>query len=242
MPKTIIFNKYQKRADNYHWRQISRNIFRFNAYVAARYQQVVNLIPQKSQQKILDIGCGDGVLLSLISQKTKSRRFGLDLDQASLDYAKTKVKAKFIQGSAGKIPFKNNFFDLVLATEIIEHLSQPEFMLQETYRVLKPQGKMILTTPLKAGKTPEDKLHLQEFSSLELTELLRPYFHQITIIQSHPLWLKKIYSLTLLKFGRFHCDLFRWLVNVLTFVTGYNLFNYPCGRLSQQLAVAAKKK
>lgn len=234
------FNKYQVRSPHYHWRQISRNIFQLNAYVAARYQQVVNLIPQKSQQKILDIGCGDGVLLSLISQKTKSRLFGLDLDQASLDYAKTKVKAKFIQGSAGKIPFKNNFFDLVLATEIIEHLSRPKLMLAEVQRVLKPRGGVIISTPIKSNGGLTDKLHVREFSSRELRQICHRYFSRITIITSHPEWLKKIYTLSLGKIGCYHLDLGRWLINLLVLLTSWNPFISLPGRPTQQLAVCRK--
>ncbi|MBU1499651.1 class I SAM-dependent methyltransferase, partial [Patescibacteria group bacterium] len=158
---SINFNKYQTRGHNYHWQQISRNIFRFNAYVVARYQQVVSLIP-KSRRRVLDIGCGDGALLSLIKN---AALYGIDLDQASLDYAAAKVKAKFIQGSAEKLPFESNFFDVVLATEIIEHLSQPELMLAEIQRVLKPDGSLILTTPIKQPGKLTDKLHVQEFSS-----------------------------------------------------------------------------
>lgn len=235
---SINFNKYQTRGHNYHWQQISRNIFRFNAYVVARYQQVVSLIP-KSRRRVLDIGCGDGALLSLIKN---AALYGIDLDQASLDYAAAKVKAKFIQGSAEKLPFESNFFDVVLATEIIEHLDQPEKLIQEAKRVLKPSGCLILTTPAKQPGKLADKLHVQEFSSEELKSLLKNYFYSAKLYCTHPLWLKKIYTFTLFKFGRFHFDLFRWLLNVLTLVTGYNPFNCRCGQPTQQLAVAAKKK
>lgn len=234
---SINFNKYQKRADNYHWLQINRNIFAFNAFVMARYKQVIKLIPNKPHQQILDIGCGDGVLLNLIKNAIL---YGIDLDQASLDYAATKVKAKFIQGSAEKLPFQANFFDVVLATEIIEHLSQPKLMLAEIQRVLKPGGYLILTTPVQQPGKLTDQLHVREFSSVELKELLQPYFHQITISQSHPLWLKKIYTFTLFKFDRFYFDLFRWLINTIVFCTGYNPFLITSGRSTQQVAVSRK--
>lgn len=234
MSKKIIFNKYQKRADNYHWQQISRNLFQFNAFVAARYQQVINLIPQKPQQKILDIGCGDGVLLSLIKN---SALYGVDLDQSSLNYGASRVKAKFIQAPADKLPFKANFFDIVLATEIIEHLTQPEKLIQEAKRVLKPSGYLILTTPVKQPGRLTDKLHVQEFSPTELRNLLRSHFQLITITQSHPLCLKKIYTLTLFKFGRFHFDLLRWLINIWVFLTGLNPFNLRLGQSSQLFAL-----
>lgn len=234
------FNKYQLRSPHYHWRQISRNIFRFNAYVAARYQQVVNLIPQKSQQKILDIGCGDGVLLSLISQKTKSRLFGLDFDQASLDYAKTKVKAKFIQGSAGKIPFKNNLFDLILATEIIEHLSRPELMLQEISRVLKKGGRAIITMPVKQEQGLTDPLHCREYDPEELKQLCRDYFNKAVVKTSHPAWLKKIYTYSFGRIGRYHLDAGRWLINLVVLSSGWNPFINLSGKPTQQLALCQK--
>lgn len=237
MPKKIIFNKYQKRVNYYHWQQISRNIFNFSAYVSARYQQVVKLIPHKSQQRILDIGCGDGVLLSFIKN---AKLYGVDLDQTSLDFAATKVNAKFIQAPATKLPFKNNCFDVVLAAEIIEHLTQPKKLIQEVKRVLKPGGYLIITTPVKQSGKLTDQLHVQEFSATELTKLLQTYFQSVTIFQSHPLWLKKLYTFTLFNFGRFHLDLFRWLINALTLITGYNPFNCRRSQPTQQLAVARK--
>jgi len=236
---SVNFNKYQKRADNYHWLQINRNIFAFNAFVMARYKQVIKLIPNKPHQQILDIGCGDGVLLSLIKNATL---YGIDLDKDSLSYAATKVKAKLVQATADKLPFKANFFDVVLATEIIEHLEQPEKLIQEAKRVLKPSGCLILTTPVKQPGKLIDKLHVQEFTVKDLNQILSQYFPQIKIITSHPFWLKKIYTFTLFKFGRFHFDLFRWLINVLVIITGCNPFFINYGQSTQQLAVAKNKK
>ena len=168
MTKEIKFTKYKKRGA-YHWQQISRSIFRFNAFVVARYQQVVALIPKKKTQKILDIGCGDGVLTYLIYQQSKATITGLDYDKSSLEAAKKifkvkKAKTKFISGSAYKLPFKANSFDIVVSTEVIEHLSKTDQYLSEINRVVKSQGKVIITTPIKIYDTPEDKMHFKEFT------------------------------------------------------------------------------
>ena len=230
-----IFDKYTKRGA-YHWQQVSRHPFWFNAYVMARYQQVVKLVPQGAK-RVLDIGCGDGVLLSLIGDH---ELYGVALDQASLNYAATRVKAKLVKAAAENLPFKANFFDLVIATEIIEHLAKPELMLQEIRRVLRPGGRVILTTPVKLESGLTDQLHHQEFTPQDLKRVCAGYFRRVKITTSHPLWLRQVYTFSLGKLGRFHFDLCRWLINAVVLVTGINLFTFLLGRPSQQLAIRRK--
>ena len=76
--KEIEFQKYKTRGADYHWRQISkRDILKYNAFVHARYTIIVNHLKKiidnyhKSTEeniRILDMGCGDGVLLYLLSK------------------------------------------------------------------------------------------------------------------------------------------------------------------------------
>lgn len=237
MPKKIVFNKYQKRQADYHWQQVSHNVFRFNAYVMARYRQVVKLIPRSRQLRILDVGCGDGVLLSLLSQ---GWLYGVDTDQDSLNFASGKIKAKLIQAKAERLPFSNNFFDLVIATEIIEHLDQPGRLLTEAKRVLRPGGRLIITTPVKVGGRLTDRLHVREFAPEELRSFCRNYFNRAEIVTSHPLWLKKIYIWSLGRLGRFHLDVGRWLVNLVVLISGWNPFIHLPGQPTQQLALCRK--
>lgn len=239
MIREIKFTKYQKRGA-YHWQQISRNIFRFNAYVMARYQQVVDKIPKNKNLKILDIGCGDGVLLYLINKKTKARIFGIDSDGHSLEIAGSKVNAKFFKASAYKLPFESNSFDIVIAAEIIEHLVEPNKMLKEINRVFKQKGIVIITTPIKLGPEPEDKMHVQEYSQEELQCLLKKHFNSVKISRSHPVWLKKLYLLSICRCDRFYFQPFRWLINTLVLLTGYNPFKSLPGSSSQQLAICKK--
>ena len=244
MVKDIKFTKYQKRG-NYHWQQIKPSIFNFNSFVVALYDQVIDLIPKKSSQKILDIGCGDGTLSWLIYKKTKSQITGIDLDQLSLEFAKKEfkkrlAKARFLQASAYKLPFKNNSFDLVVSAEVIEHLSNTKKYLSEIVRVLKPKGKAIITTPIKLSEIPEDKMHVKEFNSVKLNDLLESHFKKVTIKTSHPLWLKKLYLLRLFKLGRFHLEPFRWLINIFVLTTKINPFKLQLGRSTNQVAICQK--
>ncbi len=231
------FNKYNIRSASYHWQQIEHSVFRLNAYVLARYQQIIKNIPGNNHQKILDIGCGDGVLLNLVSYRTSAQLYGVDTSQISLNYAKTKVKAEFMLASAEKLPFKNNFFDTVLAAEIIEHLTHPELMLAEIKRVLKPDGKLILSTPAKLNSIPEDKLHIKEFTRPELLRLLKQYFQSVIITASHPRWLKKLYLFKLIKIGRYSLEPFRLIINLLVLLTKINPFFLSFSTNTQLLAV-----
>jgi len=242
----IKFDKYQKRGA-YHWQQIANNIFTFNAYVSARYQQVLKVIPKDKSLKILDIGCGDGVLSWKLFNQTKSKITGVDTDEHSLKFARKEIqkrnaRANFIKANAHKLPFKNNSFDVIIATEIIEHLEKPQIMLREIKRVLKPKGQVIITTPIKLSETPQDKMHVKEYTSLELKNLLNKYFDKVTIKTSHPVWLKNLYTFTLVKIGKYHLDLFRWLINLIVLIIKINPFNLKLGKSSQQIAICQNKK
>ncbi|MFC1626982.1 class I SAM-dependent methyltransferase [Patescibacteria group bacterium] len=242
MSKKIIFEKYQTRQSDYHWQQISNSIFKHNAYVSARYNQVVNLVPKNKNLKVLDIGCGDGVLLSLISQKISADLTGVDLDVDSLKTAKTKVKAKFIKANAYKLPFKANAFNLIISSEIIEHLSDTKKYLSEITRVVKSKGLVIITTPVKISEIPEDKMHVQEFTSQELKSSLQKYFKQVSIRTSHPLWLKKLYLWQVFKLGRFYFEPFKWLINLWVIITKINPFKLSFGQPTNQIAICKYPK
>jgi ubiquinone/menaquinone biosynthesis C-methylase UbiE len=74
---------------------------------------------------------------------------GIEPKETSFHSAKKEVKkAKFVIGSGLKIPFKNNSFDIVVMFEVLEHLPRgsENQCLAEIFRVLKPKGKIILST------------------------------------------------------------------------------------------------
>lgn len=105
-----------------------------------------NLIDQEvtASTKILDVGCGHGDFLRSVSAKT-NHTYGIDPDKRALD-RNTVIKNKYV-GLAEELPFKDNFFDLVVSAWVFEHLENPRKAFQEIFRVLKPDGKLIFLTP-----------------------------------------------------------------------------------------------
>jgi len=85
-----------------------------------------------SNEKILDIGSGGGYGESFFPN-----RVSLDID---------KNKNPDIVGDAHNIPFGDDSFNTILCTEVLEHLKDPKKAIKEMKRVLKPGGRLILTT------------------------------------------------------------------------------------------------
>lgn len=109
-------------------------------------QQVLKFNPSL----MLDAGCGDGFYLHLISSLLpKVRLIGLDADPKALKSARRNIKKqiRLIKGSLEKLKFKDSIFDLVLVSEVLEHLDNDLIGLKEAYKVLKPGGLILITVP-----------------------------------------------------------------------------------------------
>ena len=139
--------------------------------------------------KVLDIACGNGYGTNILSKSAKSV-VGVDISKEAIDFATKKYENKnveFYQSDAKSLNFSASSFEYVVSFETIEHLSKEgakEF-LEEIKRVLKPSGKLIISTPdnrnASLGKKPANPYHLQEYSLVEFKNLVSDYFEIINI-------------------------------------------------------------
>lgn len=105
-------------------------------------------------EKILDVGCGDGLLLPQIA-KMGCKIEGVDLSPNALEEAKRRVEhlniskqIKLRKGSAEKLDYEDQSFDKVICNCTLEHIENDEKALNEMIRVLKIDGNLFLTVPV----------------------------------------------------------------------------------------------
>ena len=99
----------------------------------------------KRRVRLLDVGCNTGAELIKYSQVLDGEFVGLDIESNFL--SKPKNKANFLVGDARCLPFKDETFQVVISTEVMEHFRQGEMFVKEIYRLLTNDGIFILTTP-----------------------------------------------------------------------------------------------
>jgi len=112
-----------------------------------KIKKMIGLI-DKRPKRVLDIGCGDGWFGKLIKDKFKAEVHGIDISIKPLKYAKKRgIITKRFDLSKNKWPYPNNYFDLIVAGDVIEHLYDTENFIKECKRILKKGGEIIISTP-----------------------------------------------------------------------------------------------
>jgi methionine biosynthesis protein MetW len=161
------YNKYwqKRKTDN---QPIPDNVPSFlKSYTA--YGSILNEIPTGSV--ILDVGCGDGSVTQLYINKGKVT--GIDISKEALKYAQRR-KIHTIKHDLNNLPypFPKNSFDAITITDVLEHLLDPISILKELNRLLKSDGRLIVTVPnfARIGNRfkmfwgdPTDLLHFSKY-------------------------------------------------------------------------------
>lgn len=141
-----------------------------------KINELLSLIKGK---KILDIGCGSGHFVDVLSKKNFDAT-GIDLIDEFIEYATKKYQGKFLTTNALKLPFKNKEFDTVFLRNVLEHISDDKKVLKEAIRVGK---KIIVIVPQKSPNSLkirglifshyQDKSHLRNYTKKTLANLVK---------------------------------------------------------------------
>jgi len=167
-----IYEKYSKEDENL-YKEIEINI--------PHVLRIKKISQNISGGKILDVGCKRGHLFDFLK---RVHYYGLDISKNRIKYAKKKNLNVVLNDVNDGFPFKKNIFDYIVLAEIIEHIPNPLYLLEESYRVLKKGGKVILTTPNNRSflnlvasffnyQQHSLDVHLFTFSKYELRNILK---------------------------------------------------------------------
>jgi len=116
---------------------------------------VFDLLRAKPNEKILDVGCGEGIFTNYLAKSNKNI-YGLDLSKRDLSIAKQSarqlgVRVKYVRSDAAKMPFAGSSFDKVFSISTIEHIGDDRSTFNEIHRVLRPGGTLVFSVPLSAN-------------------------------------------------------------------------------------------
>ena len=197
----IIFDKYETKGA-YHWREVAGPFWRRNAYTMGRYQLVLDALAGLDQPWVLDVGCGDGALAALIAARTEAPVYGLDTSRLATAHAHAEFVKRHLVGVFQTIDQGNSYgaaslFDVVVCADVLEHTNWPARMHAEMWRVLKPGGLLIITTPVRYTEKPLDRLHVREWYADEFKQFWHTNAREgveITQTLSHPIALTELYA------------------------------------------------
>lgn len=116
---------------------------------AKRVEYIASLIERYQPKTVLDVGCGNGIFLTVpLAERFPSTDFlGIDSDRETIDLANTANTCANLRYATNEELQSGHVFDFVLASEVIEHVDDPESFLDWLHSVVAPQGTLVITTP-----------------------------------------------------------------------------------------------
>lgn len=140
----------------------------------------VRLLKVRNGMHIVDVGSGGG-WLSHMMRSDAMKVLSVDLSFKNLKRITDEYNSIGIMASATRLPIADESVDAVLASEVIEHLNNPDTAIKDFIRIVKPGGRVVITTPYKenikkhlcihCNKLTPANAHLHSFDEEKLTQL-----------------------------------------------------------------------
>lgn len=126
----------------------------FGKVYRLRLKKIMEMVSDNDYNRCLDIGFGSGILFNELSKKVKMI-FGIEVHDKIAEVKRSpalnKINLRLIKSSIFNICFKDDSFDLLLCTSVLEHISALDDAFDEIKRVLMPAGKAVISIPHVSG-------------------------------------------------------------------------------------------
>jgi SAM-dependent methyltransferase len=167
------------------------------------FAEELRVLKNGMNAKFLDIGTGTGSNLRMLRQEGYRNITGVDLNPLAIRYCVAKGFTSVLLGGATSLPFAEGQFDVVLATDTIEHIEDDQKALHEIHRVLAPGGHVMITVPAFPslwGLQDDVAHHKRRYRMADLTEKIRSsglqigrsyYFNFLLFV---PIWLARQFN------------------------------------------------
>jgi SAM-dependent methyltransferase len=155
--------KYHIQEEKHWWFETRRDI-------------IINLLERSGRNsKILEIGCSGGPLIRALHELGYKNVQGIDISRDAIDLCRRRGINDVFVMDGSKPEFKDGQFDIVIASDVLEHIQDDEKALLEWNRILKPAGKLIVFVPafeILWSKHDEANHHYRRYSKSELIRVL----------------------------------------------------------------------
>lgn len=145
------------------------------------YDLVLEEIPEKS--KVLDLGCGDGVLLEMLQESKKVKGYGVEISEEGVSLCLEKgLYCYQADIDEGLTDYRKNSFDYVILNQTIQNTKRPDYVIKEVLRI----GKKVIISFPNFGYI-QTRLHLLFHGTMPVNDLLpyqwynSPNIHLLTI-------------------------------------------------------------
>jgi len=176
---------------------------------AWRFNSLLKLIGDVKDKKILDAGSGEGYFLSLINS---SKKFGVELSKKRISQAlKLYPDLKIKIADVKELPYEDDFFDVIVCSEVLEHVSGYQQAIKEFKRCIKPDGHIILSFPneltvslgrLLILRFPLHEIdHINSIKPPEVTKILGKKYQSLNVPSfPYPFCLYQVYRFNAVDF------------------------------------------